>query len=88
MTPSHNGHEGGHDKNNQRRPLQGHLSRCSRSGGGNPQGVVVTKRGKPVARVVPMVNRPERIVGALKGDIEVIGDVVSPVGVTWKATKR
>jgi prevent-host-death family protein len=52
------------------------------------QGVVVTKRGKPVARVVPMVNRPDRIVGALKGDIEVIGDVVSPVGVTWKATKR
>lgn len=51
-------------------------------------GVVVTKRGRPVARVVPMVNRPDRIVGALKGDIEIIGDVVRPVGVSWKATKR
>lgn len=52
------------------------------------QGVIVTKRGKPVARVVPMVNRPERIVGAMKGEIEIRGDIVNPVGVSWKALKR
>jgi prevent-host-death family protein len=50
-------------------------------------GVVVTKRGKPVARVVPMVNRPKRIVGAMKGEIEILGDIISPIGVTWKALK-
>jgi hypothetical protein len=65
-----------------------HVSMFSIGWAPTREGVVVTKRGKPVARVVPMVNRPDRIVGALKGDIEVIGDVVSPVGVTWKATKR
>ena len=51
------------------------------------RGVVVTKRGKPVARVVPMVDRPDRIVGAMKGEIEIRGDIVSPLGVTWKALK-
>ncbi len=51
-------------------------------------GVVVTKRGKPVARVVPMVNRPDRIVGAMKGEIEVYGDIISPLGVEWEALKR
>ena len=50
--------------------------------------VVVTKRGKPVARVVPMVNRPDRIVGAMKGEIKVHGDIISPIGVEWEALKR
>jgi prevent-host-death family protein len=51
------------------------------------QGVVVTKRGKPVARVVPLVNRPDNIVGAMKGAIEILGDIVGPVGARWKALK-
>ena len=52
------------------------------------QGVVVTKRGKPVARVVPLVNRPEQIVGAMKGSVEVRGDIISPLKVAWEALKR
>jgi prevent-host-death family protein len=51
------------------------------------QGIVVTKRGKPVARVVPMINRPDNIVGAMRGTIEIRGDIVGPVGVKWKALK-
>jgi prevent-host-death family protein len=45
--------------------------------------VVVTKRGRPVARVVPLVNKPVRLVGALKGRITSIGDIVSPLGIPW-----
>lgn len=52
------------------------------------QGVVVTKRGKAVARVVPLVDRPDRLVGAMKGEIEIRGDIVSPLGITWEATRR
>ena len=51
-------------------------------------GVVVTKRGRPVARVVPMVDRPERIVGAMKGEIKVHGDIINPLRVEWGALKR
>jgi len=60
------------------------LDEVARSG----HGVVVTKRGKPVARVVPMVNRPDRIVGAMKGEIEVHGDILGPLGVEWEALKK
>jgi prevent-host-death family protein len=49
--------------------------------------VIVTKRGKPVARIMPVVNRPDQIVGALKGAIEIRGDVVSPIRASWDALK-
>jgi prevent-host-death family protein len=52
------------------------------------QGVVVTKRGKPVARVVPLVDRPEQIVGAMRGTVEIRGDIISPVRVRWDALTR
>lgn len=52
------------------------------------RGVVVTKRGKPVARVVPLVNRPEQIVGAMRGTVEIHGDIISPVKVRWEALKE
>ena len=60
------------------------LDRVAESG----QGVVVTKRGRPVARVVPIVNRPKRIVGAMKGEIHIPGDIVSPLDVEWEALKK
>ena len=50
-------------------------------------GVIVTKRGKPVARIVPLVNRPDQAVGALKGAIEIRGDVISPIRASWDALK-
>jgi prevent-host-death family protein len=52
------------------------------------QEVVVTKRGKPVARVVPLVNRPDNIVGVMKGAIESYGDITGPLRVKWKALKE
>jgi prevent-host-death family protein len=48
------------------------------------QEVVVTKRGKPIARVVPLINRPDNIVGAMKGTIQIHGDIIGPVRVHWK----
>jgi len=50
--------------------------------------VVVTKRGKPVAQVVPLVRKPARIVGAMKGEIRILGDIVSPLDVEWEALKK
>ena len=50
--------------------------------------VVVTKRGKPVAQVVPIVKRPKYLWGAMKGEIEIRGDIVSPLDVEWEALTR
>jgi prevent-host-death family protein len=52
------------------------------------QPVVVTKRGKPVAQVVPVVDKPKRLVGAMKGEIAILGDIISPLDLEWEAAKR
>jgi len=45
--------------------------------------VVITKRGKPVARLVPYEETPVPIHGFMKNTVMIIGDVVSPTGVKW-----
>ncbi len=46
--------------------------------------ILVTKRGKPVARLVPV---EERDAHPLRGSILYQGDVVSPIDVEWEAQK-
>lgn len=41
--------------------------------------VIITKRGKPVAKLVPVDNNPNEIFGFLKGKVEIVGDIVSPI---------
>ena len=48
------------------------------------EGVVVTKRGKPVARLVPYEQGFEQFIGCMEGKVEVYGDVLS-TGVAWDA---
>lgn len=47
-------------------------------------GLVVTKHGKPVARVIPYERQSASLIGSLEGKIEVAGDVFS-TGVRWHA---
>ena len=50
--------------------------------------VVITKRGKPVARLVPHSRkRPASPFGLHRGQIEIIGDIMSPIDVEWDAMK-
>jgi len=42
------------------------------------QAVVITKRGKPVAKLVPLEKERDDIFGFFKGKIKVTGDIVSP----------
>ena len=42
--------------------------------------LVVTKRGRPVARVVPM---PSAQSGSLRGSVTVRGDIVAPILDSW-----
>lgn len=41
--------------------------------------VVITKRGRPVAKLVPADERPDDVFGCLKGVIKIVGDIESPV---------
>lgn len=49
-----------------------------------PDGLVVTKHGKPVARVLPYDASPSSLLGSLKGKLEVRGDILS-TGSRWHA---
>jgi prevent-host-death family protein len=43
------------------------------------QEIVVTKRGKAVAKLVPVDEEKPQIWGRMKGTIEILGDIVSPI---------
>ena len=45
------------------------------------QELIVTRRGRPVARELPAEKRPPVIFGRMKGTIEIVGDIVAPTGV-------
>lgn len=49
--------------------------------------IVITKRGKPVARLVPVSDEAPDIFGRMKGSIEILGDIVGPTGEAWNADR-
>ena len=48
------------------------------------EGLLITKRGKPVAKVIPAESGCASLIGSLKGKIRVKGDIFS-TGVKWNA---
>lgn len=41
------------------------------------QELTVTKHGTPIARVVPVTSAPRPLRGLLKGELEIVGDIVA-----------
>lgn len=50
--------------------------------------VIVTKNGKPVAEIIPFIEKPKSIIGALKGSITILGDLDEPLDVEWDVLKE
>jgi len=53
----------------------------------NHEPIIVTKRGKPVAKIVPFDNNKKLEENPLKGSVTYLGDVISPIDVEWEAAK-
>ena len=51
------------------------------------ESIVITKRGSPVAELVPARRRPVEIFGAMKGRMKTLGDIISPIDVEWDAMR-
>jgi prevent-host-death family protein len=49
-----------------------------------PDGMVITKHGKPVARLIPIESGCAELIGSMKGKIKVTGDIFS-TGIAWDA---
>ncbi len=50
----------------------------------------VTRFGKPIADVVaPKLEQPaKRVLGCMTSEAKIVGDIVSPLDVTWEATSK
>ena len=48
------------------------------------EGIVITKRGKPVAKLIPIRAESASLIGALKGKVKIKGNILS-TGIKWDA---
>ena len=51
----------------------------------NGSEIVITKHGKPVAKLTAFQERPESLFGAGRGRMKILGDIISPLDVEWEA---
>lgn len=49
--------------------------------------LVITKNGKPVAQLGPVVARPLTLAGAHAGKIRILGDILAPLDEDWQAAR-
>ena len=47
--------------------------------------IVITKRGKPIAKLTSHRERPKTLFGAGRDRMKIVGDVISPIDVEWEA---
>ena len=48
------------------------------------EGIVITKRGKPVAKVIPIASGCAALIGSMKGKLKIKGGLLS-TGIQWTA---
>lgn len=48
------------------------------------EGLVITKHGRPVAKLIPIRAASADLIGSLRGKLKIEGDVLS-TGVAWNA---
>jgi prevent-host-death family protein len=51
------------------------------------ESIVITKNGRPVSRLVPYREKPATLFGLHRREIEIHGDIVSPIESEWEATR-
>lgn len=50
----------------------------------DPEGIVITKRGRPVAKLMPIADDSGELIGRLAGKLRITGDILS-TGLRWDA---
>ena len=52
--------------------------------------VIITKRGEPVVKVVPVASEKQDLFGFMAGEFKIAGDIESPVGSAdeWEVMRK
>ncbi len=53
----------------------------------SPEGLIITKHGKPVARVLPILRENHGLIGLLANEIEITGEIGSTDS-HWQASDQ
>lgn len=48
--------------------------------------VIVTRRGRPLVKLVPAEKETGGLLGCMAGKIKIVGDIESPIPVEWEVT--
>jgi len=51
----------------------------------DPEGLLVTKHGVPVAKLLPIQSEPAALIGSLKGKVRIVKDDLLSTGIRWNA---
>lgn len=52
----------------------------------NREEIVITKHGKPVAKLVPFdASSSSSLLGYLQGTVQVVDDIIMPIDESWEA---
>ena len=49
--------------------------------------IIITKRNKPIAQLVPIEEDSGSLFGKMKGTIRVVGDILAPIDEVWDASR-
>jgi prevent-host-death family protein len=49
--------------------------------------LVITDNGQPVAQLGPVSDQMPTLIGAHRGKIKILGDIVEPIGEEWEANQ-
>lgn len=47
--------------------------------------IVITKRGKPIAKLVPIDDEPISLFGYMKGTVKSYGNIIDPIETEWES---
>ena len=50
----------------------------------HPDGIIITKHGKPVAKLIPVHTDNAKLIGSFKGKIKIKGNILT-TGLKWDA---
>ena len=49
--------------------------------------IVITKRNKPIAQLVPIEEEKASLFGKMKGSVHILGDILEPIDEIWDASR-
>ena len=50
----------------------------------DPDGIIITKHGKPVAKLIPLADKNVELIGCLKGTLHIRGNILT-TRIKWHA---